>query len=108
MIGDSGFLAGNSVPTSWKPRWPFCRGWHRGSRFQFRHQNGAVGPAVSPCLMHGDLYARHLLLDESFQLSRVIDWGDLHAGDGAVDLAVAWLVAEVRQALEWVLQDDGA
>jgi aminoglycoside phosphotransferase (APT) family kinase protein len=37
---------------------------------------------------HGDLYSRHLLVAHG-RLSGVIDWGDMHAGDPAVDLAVA-------------------
>jgi aminoglycoside phosphotransferase (APT) family kinase protein len=40
-------------------------------------------------LVHGDLYARHLLVDERNDLAGVIDWGDVHIGDRAVDLAVA-------------------
>jgi len=43
-----------------------------------------------PCPVHGDLYVRHLLLDEQARLTGVIDWGDLHLGDPAVDLALAW------------------
>jgi aminoglycoside phosphotransferase (APT) family kinase protein len=39
-------------------------------------------------LVHGDLYARHVLLDDGMQLSGVIDWGDVHFGDPALDLAV--------------------
>ena len=39
--------------------------------------------------MHGDLYARHLLVDEQRSLSGVIDWGDVHLGDPAIDLSVA-------------------
>lgn len=38
-------------------------------------------------LVHGDLYARHLLVDERGRPAGVIDWGDLHYGDPAVDLA---------------------
>jgi aminoglycoside phosphotransferase (APT) family kinase protein len=38
------------------------------------------------CVVHGDLYARHLLLDTGKRLSGVIDWGDLHYGHAAVDL----------------------
>lgn len=38
------------------------------------------------CVVHGDLYSRHLLLDTSKRLSGVIDWGDLHYGHAAVDL----------------------
>lgn len=41
-------------------------------------------------LVHGDLYSRHLLLDDAFDLCGVIDWGDVHVGDPALDLALAW------------------
>ncbi len=40
-------------------------------------------------LVHGDLYARHVLIDPSGQASGVIDWGDVHRGHPAVDLALA-------------------
>lgn len=43
-----------------------------------------------PTLVHGDLYARHLLVDAAGTLTGVIDWGDVHWGDPAVDLAIAW------------------
>lgn len=39
--------------------------------------------------VHGDLYGRHILVDESAACG-VIDWGDVHRGDPAVDLAVAF------------------
>ncbi|HZS36956.1 MAG TPA: phosphotransferase [Polyangia bacterium] len=42
-----------------------------------------------PVLVHGDMYVRHLLLNESRKLCGVIDWGDLHASDPAIDLAIA-------------------
>jgi aminoglycoside phosphotransferase (APT) family kinase protein len=41
-------------------------------------------------IVHGDLYTRHLLVDENKQLSGVIDWGDLHLGDPAIDLSIAY------------------
>jgi aminoglycoside phosphotransferase (APT) family kinase protein len=41
-------------------------------------------------LVHGDLYARHLLVDDAERVAAVIDWGDVHVGDPAVDLSVAW------------------
>lgn len=41
-------------------------------------------------LVHGDFYARHLLLDESYQLSGVIDWGDVYIGNPAVDLQIVF------------------
>ena len=46
--------------------------------------------------VHGDLYARHLLADDAGVLCGVIDWGDLHAGDSAADLAVLWEVLSGR------------
>ena len=42
-------------------------------------------------VVHGDLYVRHLLLDEQRRLAGVIDWGDVHLGDRALDLAAASL-----------------
>lgn len=40
--------------------------------------------------LHGDLYARHLIVDESRRISGVIDWGDTHLGDPAEDLSIAF------------------
>ncbi len=45
--------------------------------------------AGSSTLVHGDLYARHLLVDDAGYPSGVIDWGDVHLGDPAIDLAIA-------------------
>jgi aminoglycoside phosphotransferase (APT) family kinase protein len=39
-------------------------------------------------LVHGDLHARQLLI-EAGHLRGVLDWGDAHRGDRAVDLAIA-------------------
>ncbi len=52
------------------------------------------------CWVHGDLYARHLLVDENQTLTGVIDWGDVHLGDPAVDLSIAFtfLPPEARGA----------
>jgi aminoglycoside phosphotransferase (APT) family kinase protein len=44
-----------------------------------------------PVWVHGDLYGRHLLLSPECRLCGVIDWGDLHAGDAAADLAVGFM-----------------
>lgn len=43
-------------------------------------------------LTHGDLYARHILVDERIQPTAIIDWGDVHVGDPAIDLTVAFSV----------------
>ncbi len=38
---------------------------------------------------HGDLYPRHLIYRRG-RLAGIIDWGDVHAGDPACDLSLAW------------------
>jgi aminoglycoside phosphotransferase (APT) family kinase protein len=43
-------------------------------------------------IVHGDLYARHVLLDARGTPAGVIDWGDMHLGDPALDLAIAHLM----------------
>ncbi len=40
--------------------------------------------------VHGDLYARHLLVDSAGWLCGAIDWGDVHLGDPAIDLSIAF------------------
>lgn len=45
-----------------------------------------------PVWCHGDLYARHVVVDRWGGLQGLIDWGDIHLGDPAVDLSVAWSV----------------
>lgn len=48
---------------------------------------GGPGPET---VVHGDLYARHLVVDDRGRIRGVIDWGDVHRGDPAVDLMVAF------------------
>lgn len=43
-------------------------------------------------VVHGDLYARHVLVDTSGRPTGVIDWGDVHFGDPALDIAIAHLI----------------
>lgn len=40
-------------------------------------------------LVHGDLYCRHLLVNDQTLLTGIIDWGDVQMGDPALDLVVA-------------------
>ncbi|HTU71201.1 MAG TPA: phosphotransferase [Candidatus Baltobacteraceae bacterium] len=49
-----------------------------------------------PCVVHGDLYARHLLLDHHHRLCAVIDWSDVHEGLPAVDLAAVHMMVPAR------------
>lgn len=44
---------------------------------------------VNTFVVHGDFYVRHLLVDKNHHLIGVIDWGDIHLGDPAIDLAIA-------------------
>lgn len=46
-------------------------------------------PPGGPALVHGDLYARHILVDDAGVPCGIIDWGDVHLGDPALDLSIA-------------------
>ena len=50
--------------------------------------------------VHGDLHPRHLLVDRQGSPAAVIDWGDVHVGDPALDLSIAFtfLPASARAA----------
>ncbi len=50
--------------------------------------------------VHGDLHPRHVIVGATGDLAGVIDWGDLHAGDPALDLSIAltFLPAAARAA----------
>jgi len=41
-------------------------------------------------LIHGDLYARHLVFDENNKLTGIIDWGDSCLNDPAIDLGILY------------------
>ena len=51
----------------------------------------APGWPGAPMWVHGDLHPGNLVMQEG-QLKAVIDFGDLTAGDPAVDFAVAWML----------------
>jgi aminoglycoside phosphotransferase (APT) family kinase protein len=46
-------------------------------------------PPTGRALVHGDFYVRHVLVDGRGLPCGVIDWGDVHVGDPAVDLSIA-------------------
>ena len=43
-------------------------------------------------IVHGDFYPRHIVLEADARIAGVIDWGDIHLGDPAIDLAIAHLM----------------
>ncbi len=45
-------------------------------------------------VVHGDLYARHVLADSELRLRGVIDWGDVHFGEPALDVSAAFGIFE--------------
>lgn len=55
-----------------------------------------------PCWVHGDLYARHLLVNDARLPAGIIDWGDVHLGDPALDLSLlfSFLPAAARADFE--------
>jgi aminoglycoside phosphotransferase (APT) family kinase protein len=65
----------------------------------------AAGEAAGPpptetVLSHGDLYSRHVLVDEHGAPAAVIDWGDLCMAPRSVDLSIAYstLTGPAREA----------
>lgn len=61
---------------------------------------------LTSCVVHGDFYVRHLLVDKKHQLVGIIDWGDIHLGDPAIDLAIAHSFLPV-QAHEFFIKNYG-
>ncbi len=52
---------------------------------------GASPHLGRPVWVHGDLYPRHMLVGSTQEICGVIDWGDVHWGDPALDLAIAFM-----------------
>lgn len=52
-------------------------------------------------VVHGDLYARHVMIDAG-DVAGIIDWGDVHYGDPAVDVSIVYeiLPMHAREAFE--------
>lgn len=45
-------------------------------------------------ILHGDLYCRHVIVDEKLQPSGLIDFGDMFVGDSGIDLSVGMIFSE--------------
>ncbi|MGV3465467.1 MAG: phosphotransferase [Heyndrickxia sp.] len=41
-------------------------------------------------LVHGDLHPRNMLVDKKGKVSGIIDWGDTHLGNPAIDLSIVY------------------
>jgi aminoglycoside phosphotransferase (APT) family kinase protein len=44
------------------------------------------------CYLHGDLYARHIMVDQNLLPIGLIDWGDAHIGQPGIDLSAVILI----------------
>ena len=66
--------------------------WHRDPRIdRLLDAGGALGPPTGDVVLsHGDLYSRHVLVDDDGAVSGIIDWGDMCLASPAVDLAIAY------------------
>jgi aminoglycoside phosphotransferase (APT) family kinase protein len=52
-------------------------------------------------VVHGDLYARHVLVDDEFRAVGIIDWGDVHRGDPALDLSIGFTLISPQSRTEF-------
>jgi aminoglycoside phosphotransferase (APT) family kinase protein len=58
---------------------------------EFLHEIAPQGPRRERlCIVHGDLYAKHVFVNDGGSVCGVIDWGDIHFGDPAIDVSVAF------------------
>lgn len=53
------------------------------------------------CLVHGDLYAKHMVVNEKNLVTGIIDWGDSHIGNKAVDLSIVYSFIPVEHQVDF-------
>ncbi len=70
-------------------------------------QGRQTTPATDKCWLHGDLHPRNVLVRDGI-ITGIIDWGDITAGDRAVDLASIWMLLSDHQARQVALDHYGA
>ncbi len=65
-----------------------------------RDLSKAEGWRQDLAIVHGDLYGYHILSD-GVSATGIIDWGDIHRGDPAIDLSIgySWFSGDARHAL---------
>jgi len=62
----------------------------------------SVDSAGQRVWVHGDLHPRNVVVRDG-SLVGLIDWGDVHGGDAATDVACAWLlIANAPRRLEFL------
>ena len=66
-----------------------------------------ASPAELTTWIHGDLHPQNVLVEDG-ELSGVIDWADIAAGDSATDLATAWMLLPTVAARESVINEYGS
>lgn len=59
---------------------------------EIEHRLRGLAPETreTSCVLHGDLYARHLLLNPQDELTGIIDWGDVCCGESSADLSILY------------------
>jgi aminoglycoside phosphotransferase (APT) family kinase protein len=62
---------------------------HRAAFERLLREAQHLAPTFSEAIVHGDLHARHVLVDKG-TVSAVIDWGDTCRGDPSIDVQAAW------------------
>lgn len=67
-----------------------------------------IKPELPGCVVHADLYVRHFILDEDRQLAGIIDWGEMHRNDPAIDLALVFQFLPPGRARDCFWQEYGS
>ncbi|AOH57291.1 hypothetical protein ABE28_023340 [Peribacillus muralis] len=73
----------------------------------FVERLGDMEVPESSTLVHGDIHVRNVLLDEEGILAGILDWGDVHIGSPAIDIAFlySYFPSNARQAFFEVYGD---
>ena len=76
--------------------------WQRTDRVdELLAEAAKLPPPPHVRVLHGDLHMRHVLVGDRGEATGVIDWGDVCAGDPAIDLSIAYgsFAGAARRAL---------